>query len=91
MILILQLFAKFVSVLISAVSYAMMARAILSFFFAGEDSRIMTFLAFVTEPFIAPVRYLLAKFNILQDTPIDWSFTVTYMIIILVQMILPAV
>lgn len=91
MVLILQLFAKFVSVLISAVSYAMMARAILSFFLAEEDSRIMTFLAFVTEPFIAPVRYLLAKFNILQDTPIDWSFTVTYMIIILVQMILPAV
>jgi uncharacterized protein YggT (Ycf19 family) len=49
------------------------------------------FLVCVTEPFIMPVRFIMAKFNILQNSPIDWSFTFAYLLIIFLRFILPAV
>ena len=83
--------ASLVALTLDVVSMAMMLRVIFSLFFDGEDSRLAIFLACITEPFIAPVRFLLVKFNILQDTPIDWSFTVSYLLIILLRLILPPI
>lgn len=73
------------------VSIAMFLRMILSFFVDAEENRFALFLACITEPFIIPVRFLLMKFNILQNTPFDWSFTISYIILMLVQAMLPAV
>ena len=89
MILILDIFARCVSLLLDAVSLAMLLRFILQFFIDPEESPLYTFLSVITEPFIAPVRFLLAKFNLLQDTPVDWSFTITYILIWLIQSFLP--
>ena len=91
MIAILHFFAVFISVLLEAVSLAMIIRMILSFFPSAAESRFAVFLTLFTEPFIMPVRYLMVKFNILQNTPIDWSFTLSYFVIAFIQMILPAV
>lgn len=91
MIAILHFFAAFITVLLDAVSLAMLVRMILSFFPSAEESRISLFLALVTEPFIVPIRYLMAKFNILQNSPIDWSFTFSCFVIALLQMVLPAI
>ena len=84
-------FASFVAVLLEAVSIAMFLRMILSFFSDSEESRFALFLACITEPFIIPVRFLLAKFNVLQNTPIDFSFTIAYLVIMLLQIMLPAI
>lgn len=56
-----------------------------------QDSRIAVFLTVVTEPFVIPVRALLFKFNIGQDSPIDWAFSLTYILIYIVQLFLPVV
>ena len=85
----LDFFRSFVSITLDAVSFAMIARMILPLFVNAEESRVCLFLAYITEPFIAPVRFLLAKFNILQNTPFDFSFTIAYIIIVLLGAILP--
>jgi len=87
---ILYLAAKLIALTLSAVSFCMLARMILSFF-ADPEGRAYTFFFVITEPFIVPVRFLLAKFNLLQDSPIDWSFTLTYLILSMVQMFLPII
>lgn len=84
-------FARFVSATLDVVSLAMLIRMLLPLFTDADGSRLYTFLGCITEPFIAPVRFLLVKFNLLQNSPIDWSFTVTYLVIAVVQMLLPAV
>lgn len=87
--ILLNIFARTVSLILSVVSFAMLLRMLVSFFIYDEDSRLLRFLALVTEPFILPVRMLLVRFNIGQDSPIDWSFSLTYLLIALVQMFLP--
>lgn len=87
----LMIFAKTVSLLLSVLSYAMFGRAILSFFPSMDDSRVNAFLITLTEPVIIPVRALLYKFNVGQNSPIDLSFSLTYLLIVIVQMFLPIV
>ncbi len=77
--------------MLSVVIYAMMGRAIMPLFVDVEDNRIYLFLTAITEPFILPVRYLLAKFNIGQNTPIDMSFMFTYIILIMLDAFLPII
>lgn len=88
---VLDFLARFITVLLDAVSFAMIVRMLYPIFRNVEDSKIYAFVCCASEPFIAPVRFVLAKFNILQDSPIDWSFTISYLIIILVKAFLPAV
>ncbi len=83
--------AKIIAVIIDVVSFAMIARMLLPLFGDAEDSKIGMFVALITEPFIIPIRFLLFKFNLLQDSPIDWSFTISYMVLIFVRMFLPII
>ena len=69
----------------------MLARMILSFFPSMQESRAAAFVVLVTEPFIIPVRALLYRLNIGQDSPIDWAFSLTYILIYIVQLFLPVV
>lgn len=87
----LDFFARLVSATLNVVSLAMLVRMLLPLFTHAEGSRLYTLLGIITEPFIAPVRFLLVKFNLLQNSPIDWSFTVAYLFIAFVQMLLPVV
>ena len=91
MIIILSIIARVIALMLSAVTFLMLMRAILSFFVNPEESKLYHFLALATEPFIAPVRFLLVKFNILQNSPIDWSFTITYLLIVLISFFLPVI
>ena len=90
-VIILYIIAKFISITISAVVYAMMGRAILPFFVDPEENKIYFFLTVITEPFIVPVRFIMAKLNIGQNTPIDLSFFFTYILLIVVQGFLPVI
>jgi uncharacterized protein YggT (Ycf19 family) len=73
------------------VSVTMLVRMLLSFFVDPMESRIYAITCFITEPFIMPVRAILYQFDIAQDSPIDWAFSITYMLIWLLGSILPAI
>ena len=85
----LEIFARIITVLLDAVTLCMMARMIVSIFNPEENGKFSIFLVCVTEPFIIPIRFLLAKLNILQGSPIDWSFTITYLVLMVVRFVLP--
>ena len=87
----LYIIAKTISVILSVVSYAMLARMILPWFVDPMENRLYEIVCLVTEPFITPVRAVMFMLNIGQDSPIDWSFTITYILIWLLQSLLPAI
>ena len=88
---ILYIFAKTVSLILSTVSTTMFIRMILSFFIMGEPNKFYILTCYITEPFIAPVRALMVRFNILQDSPIDWAFFITAVLLSVLELILPIV
>ena len=78
---------NFVLIFIEVLSIAMFVRAILSWFTDGQG-KFTRFLYVLTEPAIMPIRKLLVKMNWLQNSPIDFSFTITYLAIMLVELLL---
>ena len=91
MISFVYIFAKTVQIIISVVSFSMLIRAIMPFFFDVEGNRFYALACVISEPFIAPVRFVMVKLNIGQNSPIDWSFFATYLILWLLQSMLPAI
>ncbi len=87
----LILFARIIGITLDAVTFAMFIRMLMPLFTETEGSRVYAFVTLISEPFIVPVRFLMVKFNWLQDSPIDWSFTLSYMIIVFVRMLLPVI
>jgi uncharacterized protein YggT (Ycf19 family) len=70
----------------------MLIRMILSLFAPDPtENRIYLISCYVTEPFIAPVRAIMVHFNILQDSPIDWAFFITSILIGIIGSILPVI
>lgn len=69
----------------------MFARAIMSWIMAEEDNAFIRFVTAVTDPIIIPVRMLLEKFEFIRNMPIDISFFVAYIILVVIQNILPSV
>ena len=86
---IIYILTKTVSVLISAMQLLMLMRAVISWLPVDEDSNLVTFLYTMTEPLIMPVRALLSRFAALDDMPIDISFLIAFMLLSLIQIILP--
>ena len=76
-----------VLVFLSVLQFAMLLRAVLSWFVM--DGKLIEFLHMVTEPFIIPVRALFRKMNWLQNSPIDFSFMITYILISVITILLP--
>lgn len=87
--IILQIFSGIVSVVIDAVTLCMIVRMIVSLIEPDESGRLGMFLSLVTEPFIIPVRFILSRLNLLQDSPIDWSFTISYLLLVTIRFMLP--
>ena len=88
---VLFILAKSVQLLLGLVSIAMLIRAIMPFFFEVEDNKLFILACFISEPLIAPVRLVMVKLNIGQNSPIDWAFFVTYLIIGILESILPVI
>ena len=88
---VLFIIAKSVQLLLFLVSLAMMIRALMPIFFDVEDSKIYVLACFISETLIAPVRLIMAKLNIGQNSPIDWAFFVTYIIVGILESILPVI
>ncbi|MBQ7374344.1 MAG: YggT family protein [Clostridia bacterium] len=83
--------AKCVQILLDIVSLSMMVRAIMPIFADVEESGFYALTVAITEPFVAPVRFLFAKLNIGQDTPIDMAFFATYIILWVLGIFLPVI
>ena len=83
--------AKTVAISLELVSIGMIVRMLIPFFLDPNESRLYAIAFFLTEPFIIPVRAAMVRLNIGQDSPIDWAFTITYIIIWLLGSLLPAI
>ena len=82
---IVYLFRSLISTVLSLVMFAMLLRSLISLFFFEEENKFIDFIYFVTEPFIIPVRAVMYRFNILQGSPIDFSFMITAVILAIVN------
>ena len=80
---------NFVLIFIEILTLAMLIRAILSWITDGS-SKLSRFLYVLTEPAIMPIRKLLVKMNWLQDSPIDFSFTITCFVLLIIETVLSA-
>ena len=64
--------------------WLLLVRAILSWFPNASASKFSYFLYEITEPLINPVRKLLSRTQ-LANSMIDFSFLITFMILIIIQ------
>ena len=74
--------------LLSVIELAMFVRAIMSWFDQTGESKISMFLYAVTEPVILPVRRLCEKMHWFEGVPIDIPFMLTWLILMVLQLIL---
>lgn len=89
--LFLVLAVNLVDLILSAVLFAMLIRAVLNLFMMGEESKFAMMLYMFTEPFILPVRRILERFNLFQGSPLDVSFFLTTVLIAMLQTLLAAI
>ncbi|MBQ9760552.1 MAG: YggT family protein [Clostridia bacterium] len=75
---------NFVLVLLEVMQLAMLGRAIMSWFDHGEGT-VSTFLTFVTEPFILPIRRLCERMHWFENSMIDIPFFITMIIFMVLQ------
>jgi YggT family protein len=73
--------------LIDIIMIAMAVRAVMSWF-VDEDNAVLSFLYSITEPLVLPVRKLLHKFSGSSAFPLDISFFITYMLLVLLRTVL---
>lgn len=84
-----MLCARVAQILLELISLAMMVRVLLPIFFDPEDNKIYAMTVMLSEPLTIPVRSVLVKLNIGQNSIIDWGFFATYIIISLLRAALP--
>lgn len=80
----IYMLVRIVDLLFTALSVAMLIRAVTSWF-PGIRGSWLDFIYTVTEFVVAPVRALLEKFDFFRNSPIDLSFTIAYVLIIVLQ------
>ena len=84
---VLNILANVAVLLLSGIQLAMLLRAILSWF-PMEPNKFTDFLFGITEPVIYPVRRLFERMHWFEGLPIDLSFTATWLLLIVVQVLL---
>ncbi len=78
-----------VNVFLEAFQWILLVRVLLPFFSDTEESPVYAFCCAVTEPVVGPVRSLLDRVPALEGSPVDFSYVVTCLIVILVRIALP--
>ena len=87
----IYIIAKTVQIILSLASFAMLMRVLIPFFTDPENNRFYILCAIITEPFIVPIRVVMAKLGIGQNSMIDWPFFVGYIFISLLNTVLPMI
>ena len=75
-------------VIVYALQFLLLARAIVSWLPLDEDNPIENFLYTVTEPVIAPVRAVIEHFGWFEGLPIDMSFFITFILLSVIHIFL---
>ena len=78
----------FVTSIIRLLEFMFFARAIMSWFVQGRESKIAEFLYMVTEPIILPFRKLIERVPFLQSIPLDIAFLLAFFSLELILMLL---
>jgi uncharacterized protein YggT (Ycf19 family) len=76
---------KFVLGLLEVLVLAMLVRAVLSWFDRGEPGPVLSFVLFITEPFILPIRRLCERMHWFEGFPIDMPFMITSLCLMFLQ------
>lgn len=69
---------RFVTSIVRCLEFLLFARAIMSWFVQGRDSKLYDFLYTVTEPLILPFRHLLDGVRVLRSCPLDIAFLLAF-------------
>ena len=80
----------FLYYLLGIVNYALLISAILSWVAPDAEGWLINLIYAITEPFLLPVRKLLAKKNLNSAGPLDLSFFLTVMLILIIRACLSA-
>lgn len=88
--LILLFLRQTVLVFLEVLGIAFFVRAILSWFDPMGEWRLSGFLYALTEPITIPVRALCERMNWFQGIPMDIPYTITWLLLMLVQILLSA-
>jgi uncharacterized protein YggT (Ycf19 family) len=86
--LILLFFRQTVLVFLEVLGFAFFLRAILSWFDPMGEWRLSGFLYALTEPITVPIRALCERMNWFQGIPMDIPFTLTWLLLMLLQVLL---
>lgn len=78
---------SFVLLLLDVLQFALLGRAIMSWFDHGEGT-ISSFLTFVTEPFILPIRRLCERMHWFEGSMLDFPFFLTMIALMVLQTLL---
>ena len=84
----LYVMMRSVYLFIGALMFLLFLRVIIGFF-SEEESGFLIFCSVVTEPVVYPIRLVLSRIPGIENSPIDFSFMATYLVLILVQSALP--
>lgn len=82
-------FTNLVSFFLMALEVMMFIRAVLSWLPIDDDAPVVSFVYAMTEPVIVPVRILLERSETVRNLPIDLPFFVAFLLLSVVQMLLP--
>ena len=77
--------------LVGVLETAIFIRALLSWFPISEASFLSRLLFAVTEPVILPVRLLLSRFGMGEDSPMDFSPMITMILLMIIGLFLPVI
>ncbi len=78
----------FVTAIIRGLEFLFFARAIMSWFVQGSNSRIYEFLYMATEPIVQPFRRLTERVEVLRGFPVDIAFFLAFMSLEIILMFL---
>ncbi len=85
MVILINVLISTLSLLIDGITILMFIRAIFSWFPTESPGKLQLVIHHMTEPFIAPVRKFLWRMGWFQGMPIDMSFMVTYLILMVLR------
>jgi len=79
-----------VAVFVTALSYLILARVLVQVF-SDEESKTYQFCYALTEPVVAPVRSVLSRIDALSESPLDFSYLATFILLSIVRLMLPTI
>ena len=88
--LLLYILATTVSLALRVIYFSMFIQAILSWF-VPEDNLVLSVLSVITAPIVLPVRALLCRIPAIARLPIDISFLVAFVLLVILMGALPTV